>query len=77
MHTQGQTVDQSIHGLPVDPIPNLTGQQMPNHGQSQSQSQTVYNNNIPVARAPPGFATMTSVNFHLSLLHKHFLTFAI
>ncbi|KAL7607599.1 hypothetical protein Lser_V15G19623 [Lactuca serriola] len=58
MHTQGQTVDQSIHCLPVDPRPNLTGQQMPNHGQSQSQ--TVYNNNIPVARAPPGFATMTS-----------------
>ncbi|CAH1421547.1 unnamed protein product [Lactuca virosa] len=53
LHTQGQRVDQSIHSLPVDPRPNLTGQ-------SQSQSQTVYNNNIPVARAPPGFATMTS-----------------
>ncbi|CAH1434611.1 unnamed protein product [Lactuca virosa] len=51
LQTQGQRFDHSqsqpMPGLAVNPRPDL----MANHGR------TVYNNGVPVARAPPGFDT--------------------
>ncbi|XP_023750823.1 protein MICRORCHIDIA 2 [Lactuca sativa] len=51
LQTQGQRVDhsqsQTMPGLAVNPRPDL----MANH------ARTVYNNGVPVARAPPGFDT--------------------
>ncbi|KAL7607600.1 hypothetical protein Lser_V15G19620 [Lactuca serriola] len=46
-HSQSQSQSQTMPGLAVNPRPDL----MANH------ARTVYNNGVPVARAPPGFDT--------------------
>lgn len=51
LETQGERVDRTVSGVAANPRPDFSGSQMGN------RSRTVYNNDVPIARAPPGFET--------------------